>query len=172
MGREVEPVMQAAALITEDDPEIAELIRSEDAVVTFGPFVRNLDALVLKKDGSPRRPNRGYEGETLSWTRFFARLPAQAPALEGSFAVSFIGKAVLLRRQACMKNLAGTFALVDPDMERFLSFVIDVSKRERVEIFTTKTIECLGRVDIVINGINLLGVVFCMKAFLPHLLNQ
>jgi butyryl-CoA dehydrogenase len=92
------------------------------------------------------------------------------------------------------KNLEETLALVNPDRERYFSFVLDVSKREQVENFAAKTMEYFGRVDIIINnagvslsgkvdelsyenlewimGINLWGVVYGTKVFLPCLLKQ
>jgi short-subunit dehydrogenase len=92
------------------------------------------------------------------------------------------------------KNLEETADFINPDKKRYFSFVLDVSKREQVENFAAKTMEYFGRVDIVINnagvslsgklgelsyknlewiiGVNLWGVVYGSKAFLPYLLKR
>lgn len=112
------------------------------------------------------------------------------------------GLAINLAREGCSlaladvneAGLAETKNLIDKADTQARIYLVDVSDRERVHRFADEVVEAFGKVDIVINnagvqlketledvtyedlnwlmGINLYGVIYGCKAFLPHLKKQ
>ncbi len=110
--------------------------------------------------------------------------------------------ALNLAKEGCSLALADvdqagldeTIDLIDSDTVRANAYLVDVSDRDRVYRFADDVADAFGRVDIVINnagvslretledvtyedldwllGINLFGVIYGSKAFLPHLKRQ